>query len=56
MLDCRRCKEDDCGFKKDILKALGTIRGYIPSGAIEQIEDIIQSSAGDCEDYKEMEN
>lgn len=54
MLDCRRCKvkEEDCIFKRDILKSLDIISGYVSSNAIEEIESIIESACGECDDYE----
>lgn len=38
MLDCKRCKHEDCDFKKDISNAINIIKDYIPYRAVEKIE------------------
>ena len=55
MLDCKRCKHEDCDFKKDISNAINIIKGYIPYRAVEKIEEIIDYATEDCEDFEEAD-
>lgn len=57
MHECRFCDVSslDCGFKRDILRALNLIEGYVPHKAIEDIEEIIAASVDKCPDFTPME-
>lgn len=54
MLDCRRCKHKDCGFKEDIFKAIETIESYTNYRVAEKIEEMIENATEDCEDFEEV--
>lgn len=54
MLNCRRCKykEEDCGFRKDILGAINTIKSYTNYRVAEKIEEMIEDANEPCEDFE----
>lgn len=57
MLECRCCDISslDCDFKRDILKALNLIDGYVPSRTVAEIEEIIAASVDKCPDFTPRE-
>lgn len=53
MLDCRKCKHEDCDFKEDIFNAINTIKSYTNYRVAEEIEEMIKNTIESCEDFKE---
>lgn len=55
MLDCRRCKHEDCDFKKDIFSAIKLIGSYTNYKVEEKIEQIIEDATESCPDFEEAD-
>ena len=57
MHECRCCDVSslDCSFKRDVLKALNLIEGYVTQKAIDDIEEIIAASVDKCPDFTPRE-
>lgn len=53
MLDCRRCKYEDCDFKKDIFNAIKVIGSYTNYKVEEAIETMIEDVIEPCQDFEE---
>ncbi len=53
MLDCRKCKHEDCDFKEDIFNAINTIKSYTNYRVAEEIEEMIENTTESCEDFEE---
>ena len=55
MLDCRKCKHEDCDFKKEIFSAIKTIGSYTNYKVEEAIEDMIENTTESCEDFEKAD-
>jgi len=53
MLDCRKCKHEDCDFKKDIFNVINTIKSYTNYRVAEEIEEMVENTTEPCEDFEE---
>ena len=53
MLECRCCDISslDCDFKRDILKALNLIDGYVSRETTEEVENLIMRNIDKCHDF-----
>ena len=52
MLDCRKCRHEDCDFKKDIINAIETIGSYTNYEVEEAIEIIVENATESCPDFE----
>lgn len=55
MLDCRRCKHEDCGFKKDVIGAIDTLVSYTTYTVKEYIEEIMENATEPCKDFEPID-
>ena len=57
MFECRFCDVSplDCGFKRDILRALSLIEEYVSNSTVAEIEEIITASVDKCPDFTPRE-
>lgn len=55
MLDCRKCKYEDCDFKKDIFNAIKTIGSYTNYEVEEAIEVMVENATESCQDFEEAD-
>ena len=58
MLKCRLCEVSkiSCDFKRDVLMALNMIGKFVPHDTIEEIESVIISSVGECQDFSMIDD
>lgn len=56
MLDCRKCKHEDCDFKNDIFDAIMTIGSYVGYRIVEEIEEMIENATESCEDFESIDD
>jgi uncharacterized protein (UPF0179 family) len=55
MLECRKCKYEDCDFKKNIFSAIKTIGSYTNYKVEEAIEVMIKNTTESCPDFEEAD-